>query len=274
MGFDLSPHPVSSQPRAEGLVRIGARGPASRLATLRHQGSAKALLPVTHGPGLHAVLLNTAGGITGGDRFAYDAHAEDDARLTLATQTAERAYRVQPGEIGEVRTTLTIGVGARIDWLAQETILFDRAALSRRLEVDMAPDATLLAVEPLVFGRAAMGETVRDLHFSDQWRIRRGGRLIYADALRLDGDASAILAGPATAAGDLAMASLVLIAPNAETKLDGLRALLPPRGGASLVRDGVLAARLTAPDGFTLRRHLMPVLEHLNDAPLPKVWTM
>ncbi|MEM0942587.1 MAG: urease accessory protein UreD [Pseudomonadota bacterium] len=216
------------------------------------------------------MILNTAGGITGGDRFAYRAAAGPGARLSLTTQAAERAYRAQPQETGHVHAHLTAAEGARIDWLPQETILFDGSALSRRLEVDLAPDATLLAVEPLIFGRAAMGERLRALRFSEQWRVRRAGRLVFADALRLQGPAEEILAGPATLAGHRAMASILLAAPDAERFLAPLRTLCP----ASLIRPGILAARITAPSGFELRHILLPALELLRGAPLPKVWTL
>lgn len=266
-----------AQPRAEGSVSLAvkARAGRTRLAELRHQGSAKALLPRHDGPDLQAVLLNTAGGITGGDRFTWTAEARASTHLTVTTQAAERGYRAASGT-GRVTTRLTLGDGARLHWLPQETILFDGASLTRRLEVDMAADATLLAVEPVIFGRQAMGETVRELSFREDWRIRRAGRLVYADALRIAGDATEILSGPATLQGHRAMASLILIGPEAEAALPRLRALLPgtdsATGGASLIRDGVLAARLAASDGFTLRRWLIPILESLGGARLPTPW--
>lgn len=263
-------------PRAEGEVRLRVRrrGGATRLADLRQQGSAKAFFPRNPGPACEGVLLNTAGGITGGDRFSFRAEAETGTWLSLSTQAAERAYRAEPGQTGQLTTRLTLDPGARVDWLPQETILFDGSALSRRLEVDMADDSRLLAVEPVIFGRRAMGERVRDLRFVDQWRIRRGGRLVHADALRLLGDAEAVMAGAALGAGAGAMASLVYIAPDAERFLAPLRALLPETAGASLIRPGVLAVRLLAPDGRLLRRALLPMLECLRGIALPKVWTL
>lgn len=246
------------------------------LAKLYQAGSAKALFPRNHqdmaGGALTAVLLNTAGGITGGDRFAWAARADGGAHLTLSTQTAERAYRALPGETGQVTTRLTAAAGATLHWLPQETILYDRAALIRRLDVDLAPDATLLAVEPIVFGRHAMGETLGALRFADHWRVRRGGQLVYADSLRLDGDAAATLARPGTLDGAGAMASLLLVSPDAERLLDRLRELLPASAGASCPRAGLLTARILAPSGFDLRRHLIPMLELLRGGPLPQVW--
>lgn len=267
---------TAAQPRAVGQAFVAAkqRDGRSRLADLRQSGSAKILFPQTHTPDLHAVLLNTAGGITGGDRFDYAAEAQDGAALTISTQACERGYKAQPDSTGNLRTALTLGDAATLHWLPQETILFDGAALNRRLSVEMAPDATLLAVEPIIFGRTAMGETVTDLRLTDHWRVRRGGELVYADALRILGDFRQIAARPAVLNGAGAMASLLLISPDADTRLTPLRALLSDEAGASLIRPGVLTARVIAADGFQLRRALVPILEYLRGAPLPTVWKM
>ncbi|MEL6478630.1 MAG: urease accessory protein UreD [Pseudomonadota bacterium] len=275
-----TPEPAQSarphQPRAEGHVTVTARatGGASRLDRLRQSGSAKALFPKGAGDEVQAVLLNTAGGVTGGDRFSYRGTAASGAALTLTTQAAERAYRAKPGETGQVEARLDAGAGARIDWLPQETILFDGARVTRRLEVDLAEDATLLAVEPLIFGRIAMGEALQQLTFTDHWRVRRSGRLIYADALRLVGEGEALIARPFTFAGARAMASILYTGPEAEARLAPLRATLSATAGASLIRPGVLVARVLAEDGFQLRRSLIPALRCLRGGALPKVWTL
>ncbi|MEM9196586.1 MAG: urease accessory protein UreD [Pseudomonadota bacterium] len=263
---------VAPQPRAVGRARIGLRD--GKLADLYQQGSARIMLPVAPGPGLEAVIVNTAGGITGGDRFSYAGDAQG-GRLVLATQTAERLYRAQPGQIGRLDTSLTVAPGARIDWLPQETIVFDRAALDRRLSVSLQGDAVFTAVEPLILGRAAMGETVRAAQVTDHWEIRRDGALVYAEAFRLTGDIAAATAGPGTLAGQRALATLLHIGPDAASLLDPLRARLGQidavLGGASL-RDGCLIARLVAPDGLALRRGLAQALPCLLGRALPRVW--
>ncbi|MEO1492008.1 MAG: urease accessory protein UreD [Pseudomonadota bacterium] len=267
----LAPTP----PRAKGRVRLSVRRRDARtvLDGLHQSGSAKALLPRVWTPGLTAVLLNTAGGVTGGDRFEVEAHAADTTDLTLTTQAAERLYRALPGQTGRIETRLEAAVGATLRWLPQETIAFDAAGLERRLTIDMAADARVLAVEPLILGRAAMGETVRALTLRDRWSIRRDGELIYADTLRLDGDIAAITGQSGTLAGHRACATVILAAPDAERHLDAARARLPKTGGASLIRPGLLAIRLVARTGQALRRHLMPILDDLG-GPLPQVWKM
>lgn len=278
------PRTAPAQPRAHGSVAIAAaaRGPrGTALADLAQAGAARALFPRTGTADLQGVLINTAGGVTGGDRLRWSAEARAGARLTLTTQAAERAYRAQPDETARIETRLSAGPGAALHWLPQETILFDHARLERRLEADLAGGARLLAVEPIIFGRTAMGERLAALHFAEQWRIRREGRLVYADALRLSGPAEAVLARPATLAGHRAMASLVLADPEAEAALAPLRAQLSKAGsaagalgGASLLAPDLLAARIVAPDGRALRRVLIPALAGLTGGPLPKVWSL
>ncbi|HEU0222436.1 MAG TPA: urease accessory protein UreD [Paracoccaceae bacterium] len=263
------------QPRAEGTASIRARaGPGgTRLIALHQAGCARILLPEPRRPELEAVLVNTAGGLTGGDRLAWEAEAGPGARLVLASQAAERAYRAQPGETARLDIRLTLGARARIDWLAQDTILFDRSSLRRSLTVDMAADATLLAVEPVILGRAAMGETVEMASFRDCWRVTRGGRLVFADALRLEGRVAEIAAAAPILAGARAFASLLYIAPDAPDRLDEARAALGSQGGAS-ARDGLLLMRLVAPDGLALRRRIIETLARLLGRPLPRVWQL
>lgn len=264
-------------PRALGAVRVGvaARDGATRLADLAQSGSGKCMIPRLPGR-IEAVLLNTAGGITGGDRFDWRAEAGAGATLTLATQTAERLYRAVPGTVGRVTTRLSAEPGARLDWLAQETILFDGCAVERRLEADIAADATLTVVEPLVLGRAAMGETVREGHFTDTWRIRRDGRLVFAEATRLSGPVAEIAARPACWGGNRAAATLLQVGPEAEARLAPLRTALEATGieGGASAWDGLLACRLLAPTGQALRAALLRLLPVLRPGPLPRVWTM
>lgn len=218
------------------------------------------------------MFVNTAGGITGGDRFEIAAHVEAGAGLTLTSQTAERAYATQPGEVGRLETRLDVGPGGRLVWIPQETILFDHSALSRRLVVTLAPGATALVAEPVIFGRAAMGEEVRFGRFDDRIEIRRDGRPLYCDAMRLDGDTAARLDRPHTGGGARALVSLVYVAPDAEAQLAAVRSALPPTGGASLIGDDVLALRVLAADGFEMRRALIPILTCLTGGDLPKCW--
>lgn len=258
--------------RARGCARIAVRDDAgrSRLARLYQDGCAKIRLPKT--AGLEAVLINTAGGVTGGDRLEWAAEAGAGARLTITTQASEKVYRARDGE-AEIRTTLAAAERARIEWLPQETILFDGGGLRRTLHVDLDRGAELLATEAVVLGRTAMDETVRTGALRDRWRIRREGRLVFADDLRLDGAVADLAAGAPMLAGARALASLLMVSEDAARLLDPLRRVLGPTGGASAF-DDKLFARVTAPDGFSLRRVLIPALTILREgAPLPRVWS-
>jgi urease accessory protein len=263
-------------PRAMGEARLTVRRAEgrTRIATLRLGGSLKLLFPHGAGDPLEAVVLNTAGGLTGGDRMRLSVEAGAGARLVLTSQAAERAYRAAGGQVARVDGRITVGQGARVDWLPQETILYDGAALERRMRVDLADDARFMAVETLVFGRAAMGERVEQLALSDRWEIWRDGRPVLADAVRIDGDAAALMARPGAGGGAGAVAWMCLVAAGAEACLEPLRAALGATGAASLVRPGVVVARAVAEDSFLLRRALVPAIEGMTGAQVPRVWRL
>lgn len=260
-------------------MRCKRRDDVSVLDDFRLSGSSRVLFPhanrarVSNAP-LEAVILNTAGGVTGGDRFETTAEARVGSHLTLTTQAAERIYRSVDQSPGKVTTHLTLEDNARLDWLPQETILFEGAALQRRLTINMATSARFLMVEPLIFGRTAMGETIHNAHFSDHVTIRRNDALLFADRVHLSDDAQAQLDRRAIAGGARAMATLLLAAPDAGRFLEPLRSLLPTTGGASLIRDGLLFARLLAKDGHLLRQSLIPALTLLHGASLPRTWML
>ncbi len=261
-------------PRAKGAIRLSAKqmGEKSVLDGFRQSGSFKCLFPRTDGNALDAVLLNTAGGITGGDSFRFHGHAGYGTTLTITTQACERAYKAKPGPAGKINNHVMVDAGARLNWLPQETILFDGSALDRKLSIEMAPDATALLVEPLVFGRAAMGETLTNIRLQDRIEIRRGGEAVFLDATRFTGDLHAHLSKPHIANKAGAMALIAFASHTAEGQLDAIREMLPETAGASLIQSDLLAVRLLAENSFTLRRTLMPVLRRLNNDTLPRCW--
>ena len=267
------PAPAGRQ-RSEGRVRIGAAafGGVTRLVDLAEGGALRARLPRSSSA-LEAVLVNTAGGVACGDVFSIEAEAGPGAHLVIATPAAEKVYR-SDGASAEIHVRLAAGVGARLDWLPQETILFDRARLKRRYEVDVAGSAAFLSFEALVLGRLAHGDAMGEGHLEDHWRVRRDGRLVFADALRLAGPIGALLARPAIAAGNRALATLLYVAPDAESRLEEARALIDGArctAGAS-AWNGLLAVRFLSPDIETLRRDAASFLMAFRHAPLPRVW--
>ena len=289
--YDISPplteraDPKRSRPalqRAQGQawVAVSHRGGATRLDGLRQQGCAKAFLPRGSGAP-EIVFLNTSGGLTGGDKLAYRLDVGSGAVLTATTQTAERAYRATASEApGELCVSAEVAAGARLDWLPQETILYDGAALTRRTDIALSGDATLLMCEALVLGRAAMGERVTGLRLFDRRAVSRDGQPVLIDAVALD-DATVATAGQAALLGRArAVAMLALVARGAEDAAGALRALSWPEGVTAGISgwDGKCVLRLTAPDGWPLRLALAKALRHLRGthaggpAALPRVW--
>lgn len=264
--------------RARGGVRLAfAAGAARTYAhTVAERGSFRVRMPRL-AAGCEAVLINTGGGLTGGDRMEVEIACAAGSDAVVTTQAAEKIYR-SDGPETEIETTLRLAPTSRLAWLPQETILFDRARLARRLEVEMSADARLLIAESVFFGRRAMGERLDEGLFRDRWRLRRDGRLIFAEDVRLDGAIDARLARPAIGAGTVATATLLLAAPEAEGRLEEARALLavprpgPPVERAATAFAGLLVIRLVSADAQALRDRLVHVVEHLRGQAMPRSW--
>ena len=260
--------------RAVGGITLAVRAGSglTRRARVREDGSLRVRCPGPPSAELEAVIVNTAGGIAGGDRLMLDITAEAGARLLVTTAAAEKVYRTLEAA-ASIDVKLRLGAGSSLAWLPQETILFDRARLERAIEVDLADDARLLMAEAIVFGRTGMGEAVNEAFLFDRWRLRRGGQLVHAEATRLDGAVARKLAQPAVANGGIAVAT-VLVMPADETTIAGVRGLgreLHGEAGAS-AWNGLALVRLCAADGEALRHDLLAVLAAVRRAPLPRLW--
>jgi urease accessory protein len=260
--------PRLQRARGHGAITAFESNGRTRLAVLHEDGCAKIRLPNTNDRSLQAVLINTAGGLTGGDDVQWEATARTDSTLVLTTQACERVYR-SIGPDADMAIRLSAAAGAHLDWLPQETILFEGGKLRRTLEVDLAEDATFCAVEAVILGRHAMGEDARSATLCDDWRIRRDGKLIHAEATRLGGngierDGLSLLDG----AG--AFATVLYIGADADRRLEPARAALTGRSGASLVGERLIV-RAIAPSGLALRRILGPVVATLAGS-LPRLW--
>jgi urease accessory protein len=259
-----------------GGIAVAVDGGRTRLQRLYQEGAAKLRLPRRDGPGLEAVLINTAGGLTGGDRLAWEVAVGEGAALTTTTQASEKVYRSAGGE-AQVGATAEVGAGGRLVWLPQETILYEGSALTRRLDVTLGEGAQALIVEAVVLGRKAHGETVTRARFRESWRIRAGGRLVHADELALGPDIAALTASRAALGGRAAFATVLAVGGDPEPMLAEARDICGEAGGASFWRvagTGKLLARLAAEDGYALRGRLVPLLRLLNGrAELPKLWS-
>ncbi len=265
--------------RATGDLRVSVhrRDDVSALHSLRQAGCLKARFPHRGPDGwMQLVTVNTSGGIVGGDRLDSRFVLRNAAHSTIASQAAERIYRALSGSPPAcIRTRIYLGAAASAEWLPQETILFDRCALDRRLDVEMAADSWFLGLEMLVFGRAAMGEAVEHGSIRDLIRLRRDGRVILHDAVRLHGNVAALLQRPAIAASARAVATILHVAAQAEARLEAVRAVLAgiPLEAAASAWDGMLVIRLLSPDSAILRNAVIAVLRPLRgQRTLPRTW--
>lgn len=260
--------------RGELILSFKRRDGRTVLDGLRQDGCLKARFPR---PGAadwaEAVTLNSSGGVAGGDALTVTVRAGPGTQAAVASQAAERFYRALPGTRARVITRLQVGPGAALDWLPQEAILFDRCALRRELRIDLAADARFLGVESLVFGRTAMGERVQEAELDDLIAVRREGKLALHDRTRLCGPVAALLERPAIGAGASAVATIIAAGPEVEAKLDVVREVLSPHDAGASAWDGMLLARITAPDGACLREAVVAGLSVLRGGrKLPRVW--
>ena len=260
--------------RAVGRVALAVKSTAAitRRARVHEEGSLRVRCPGRPGRKLEAILVNTAGGMTGGDHFEIDITVGEDAHLGVTTTAAEKVYRA-PGPAAVLNIALKAEAGAHLAWLPQETILFDRARISRRIDIDLAADASLLLCEIVVFGRAAMGERMLHGEFIDRWRLRRAGKLVFAETIRLDGDIGAKLSQPAVAKGGVAIGT-ALIVPGDEAVVERIREASETFGGEVGISawNGFAMARFCAQDAARLRADMMTVLDRASGSALPRLW--
>ena len=262
--------------RAVGRVAFGvtAQRGVSRRSRVHEAGSLRVRFPNADRRGaLDAVIVNTAGGMAGGDRFDIEVAVEPGAGLTVTTAAAEKVYR-SLGPDTEVAVRLDVGNGGTLAWLPQETILFDRARFRRTIDIKLARNANLVFAEAVVFGRSAMGETVTRGQVFDRWRVRVEGILKFAETIRLDGEVGQTLARGAVARGGAAVAS-VLKVPGNDDDVTAIRAMQDHFAGEVGVStwNGLVAARLVAIDGAALRHDLIAVLGALRGGSMPRLWT-
>lgn len=262
--------PLMQRSHGSALVVFDQSAAKSRLVRLRQAGSAKVILPHV-GAVPEVVFLNTSGGLTGGDTLAFNLMLGAGVKAVATTQTAERAYRSGDG-LAQVSVDLAVAAGGWLDWLPQETILFEASALSRRTTIDLAGDAGCLALEAVVLGRPAMGEVVRHLTFSDTRLIRRDGIPVLLEPLALN--AASLVAGSAVLGEARAFASLVMLGAGVDAALIAARAVLDQPGVDAFASawDGKLSVRMMAVDGWPLRQQIRRVLQAIRPQPLPRVW--
>jgi urease accessory protein len=259
-------------------LRVERGDGRERVADLFQASPCRILFPDPRpGDPLTAITVTTTGGLTGGDSIAFAIAAGADARLTVASQAAEKIYRSL--DAGEVAITINLAAGERawLEWLMQETILFDGARLARETVIDCAPGATVLATEALVLGRTAAAERFTRGHCLDRWTVRREGRPVWIDAQLLDGET---LDAPFGLDGRIALATVLLVGEAAAKMLDTARCCIATWAipAFASVIDCCLVVRIASPDAQVARAGVQRLAELLRQAvaglpaQMPAVW--
>ena len=260
---------------------LGTSGAATRVEEVFQRSPLRILFPRSFAGESHeAVLINTAGGIAGGDRLECAVTARDHASIAVSSQTPERVYRAL-NEPAHVMTKLQAHDGARLAWLPQETIIFNRARLRRRTEVEVSSRAELLALEWFVLGRAAHGERVLEGQITDSWHVKKDGRLVWADTFRATEETFPHLRRSALLSRNSAVATLIHSGPDLDGRLEMIRALVASLGcsGAATAVGGLIVVRLADPLPSNLRLGLRGFLEGfgrtLGSGPfrVPRMWS-
>jgi urease accessory protein len=269
--------------RADGCGRIVLSGSESgnRIEDIFEQSPIRIMFPRTSLRAMEeAVLINTGGGVAGGDRLECSITALPDASIAMTSQAAEKVYRALY-EPARVATRLKVQESAKLAWLPQETIVFNRARLHRMTEIELFRGAELLALEWLVLGRAAHGEVVVGGHITDSWRVKIDGRLIWADSFRITDEIFPHLTRKALLSNCKAVATLIYFGPYLEKRLDFLREIIPSLGcnGAVTLVSGLIVVRFAAEESSDLKLALRCLLQRfgseIGSGPfqVPKMWS-
>ena len=268
--------------RSVGRVELAfkRRGTVTTLAHLHQAGCGKARLPrPVEANHAEAVLINLAGGLTGGDRLDWQVTWRAGAEATVSGQAAEKIYRAHGMTTAVIETELAVEPDALGLWLPQETILFDRARLVRRNRFAVAQGGRLLAVEATIMGRRAMGETVTSGLFDESFEVRYDDRLVLAERQRFRGRIADLLVRPAVAGGARALVSLLYVGDGAARRLAAIRDALGEAPAAVSAPDpDLVVVRWLAAEPTGLRNHLAAALLALTSAlglprQLPRVWS-
>lgn len=279
MNPDVSPR----LERSSGTARISfkPRSSGTVLDDLYQEGCCKVRFPRKHDGLPEAILINTAGGLADGDTLTTRIECCSNTRAMVTTQAAERVYKAASNDVARVTTAISIGEDSMACWLPQESIVFDGARLHRSLDVDMTPTSRLFALESTVFGRRAMGETVKRGRVSDRWRVRIDGRLAFADNFLVDdqltGNIDEYLDQAAVANAAHCMATIVVVADDSE-KITGDARRIPAASrvavGATCL-DQVAVIRILAEDSLQMRAAVGLIVDSLDgtlEFELPRVW--
>jgi urease accessory protein len=257
--------------RAEGAALLHAT--PGGIARLHQKAPLRFLFPAPEpDEPLQAALVNTAGGLAGGDEVGATVTLAPGAAALVTTPAAEKIYR-SLGPAVRVTNRIEVAEGAMLEWVPQETILFDGAVLERRTHARVAPGGVLLAAEALVLGRIASGETWRVGRVLDSWRLHLGERLAWAEGFGCEATARD---APFGLDGAQSLGLVLLAIEEAGRHRELGRELT--NGAATLLRPNLLLLRFLG-DAQSVRSGIAAALPALRAAALnrparlPRLWT-
>ena len=228
------------------------------------------------------VVANVAGGVVGGDRLSVSLDVGADEALLATTQAAEKVYRSDGAE-AVLSNVYRVGPGAVLEMLSSGTILFDGSRLLRSTEIDVAEGGRFAYAETVVLGRIARGEVFAHGSLKDRIRLRRDGRLVWADDFGLDADIAASMAATAGLDGAKALGTLLLVGAGAGQAVEIVRdqpAVEGLRIGASALSADCVVVRILAGDPAAARTALADIWSAsraawLNrPARMPVIWSV
>jgi len=256
----------------ESRVVFAVRDGTTRLTDLYQRDPCRVLFPDPEpGEPPQAVLVTTSGGVTGGDVLKMAIEVGPGGEALAVTQAAEKIYRAsKSSDPCTMDIAVTAGEGAILDWLPQETIVFEGARLRRRTIADIAAGGSLLACEMVVLGRAASGERFTQGLLLDAWSVRRAGKLVWTDALRIEGETP-----KGAGFGDAnALATVIGVWDEPRPRFEQARTLLDAaervRAGVTLV-NGIMVARVMG-EATAVRTAVTRFLGAFRGRGLPRVW--
>lgn len=284
--------PLDTAGYAAGDSRAAAAGWAARLQLRFAPGGARTVLagrrhygPLTvqkpfypEGAPCHVYLLHPPGGVVGGDRLELDVEVNSDAHALITTPASGKFYR-SAGTEALQQQHLRVDSGATLEWLPQDTILFDGCNVAMDTRVELQADARFVGWEMVCLGRPAADEGFDRGRCRQRLELWRDGVPLTLERTRFDGG-SAALAAPWGLAGNGVSGTLLATPADCET-LAAVRTALDHgvhgRFAASLI-DDVLVCRFLGRQGEAARRTFARAWRALRpsvvgrEACPPRIW--
>ncbi len=263
----------------QARLELGFRAAGNRtvLAHRRHVGPLMVQRPFYPEGGIcHVYLLHPPGGVVGGDTLELQLQAEAGSHALITTPAATKFYRAGPHPFSSLRQQLQVN-DATLEWLPQETIVFDGARARSCTRVDLTGNSQFIGWEIFCLGRPVVQEQFRVGELHQDFLLYRDGRPLLLDRLRLVGDSPALSARWGLA--DAQAMGTMLMYPGGDADLAALRAVQVKdvRFALTLV-GGVLHCRALSAQAEAIRRLFTELWLQLRHSLLgrvalaPRIW--